>query len=270
MIRVAAFAALALVACSSSSTPAPGAGTTMSTSAAGGAGATTTETGPTTTHTTSPGTGGAGGATATGAGGATSAGGASAGGASAGGAGGAASCVGEPGTFYAQKDISYDIDVLDPVPMCIYRGKVVLVVNTAALCGYTPQYGPLEQLHETYGPQGFEVVGFLSNDFGEPAGDGSQIAGCTSKYDVKFTQYGIDHVTDQDSGGKSATPRPVYSWLGAQAAQSPAGTKYPTWNFHKYLLSRTGELVAHWASPTDPLDPSIKAAVEAELAKPAP
>jgi glutathione peroxidase len=261
--RFLVLASVVLAACSSSVEPgatpqSTAAATTTATTTAsgqGGATATTTPIDPGTTSSSSSSATGSGGAGTAGSGGAAAGG--------AGGAGGAAGCVGDPGTFYAQTDLSYDIDVLDPVPMCIYRGKVVLVVNTAALCGYTPQYGPLEQLHEAYGPQGFEVVGFLSNDFGNQAGDGTQIDGCTQKYGVSFTQYGIDHVT-------APTPRAVYAWLGAQPTQAPANTAYPTWNFHKYLVSRDGQLVAHWPSEVDPQSPEIAAAVEAELAKPAP
>ncbi len=257
----------ALLSCSSSHDPAGATSTAPGTTAAGqgGAGSTTTDAtsagggrATTTSTTTAVASGGAGGANAGGAGGS------------------AAACVGSPGTFYATTDLSYDLDILDPVPMCIYRGKVVIVVNTAALCGFTPQYAALEQLYEKYGPQGLEVVGFMSNDFGSQAGDGAQISGCTEKYGLTFTQYGIDHVTDADSAGTAVKPRATYAWLGAQAAQAPANTPYPTWNFHKYLLSRDGKLVAHWPSAVDPMaddpgDPGdIPSMVESELAKPGP
>jgi len=122
------------------------------------------------------------------------------------------------------------------------------------------------------------VLGFLSNDFGMQAGSDGQIDSCNGKYMVTFKQFAIDHVHDVDGAGP-AEPQPVWKWILAQPDPGPvAGGLDPTWNFHKYLISKDGKLVKHWASPTypgdDPNNPSdsfdtseIVQAIKAELAK---
>jgi glutathione peroxidase len=129
----------------------------------------------------------------------------------------------------------------------------------------------LQGLEEKFEADGLEVLGFLSNDFGMQGGDPGEIDACTDKYNVTFDQFAIDHVIGADA-------QPVFAWLFAQGNPGPASTTEPTWNFHKYLVSREGKLVAHWDSPTypgdDPADPNdsfdtnpIVVAIKAELAK---
>jgi glutathione peroxidase len=136
-----------------------------------------------------------------------------------------------------------------------YAGKVVLVVNTASKCGFTPQFEALEALHSRYEGQGFAVLGFPSGDFKDQEfEDEAQIREfCTLTYGVKFPMFEKVHVV-----GEAATP--LYRQLAAAAGEAPA------WNFHKYLVGRDGRLVASWGSKTVPDDPAIVAAIETALA----
>ena len=135
-----------------------------------------------------------------------------------------------------------------------WQGKVLLVVNTASKCGYTPQYQGLQQLHAKYSPRGFAVIGFPSNDFGgQEPGSSEEIAKfCISMYDVNFPMY---EKTKTIGEGRS----PLYALLSdAQGA--------PKWNFHKYLIDKHGRPVQAWASPVEPGAPEIASAIEAQLA----
>ncbi len=135
-----------------------------------------------------------------------------------------------------------------------WEGKVLLVVNTASKCGYTPQYQGLQQLHAKYSPRGFAVLGFPSNDFGgQEPGTSEEIAKfCVSIYDVNFPMYAKTKTI-----GESRSP--LYALLSdAQGA--------PKWNFHKYLVDKHGRPVQAWASPVEPGSPEIASAIEAQLA----
>lgn len=138
-----------------------------------------------------------------------------------------------------------------------YAGQVLLIVNTASKCGYTPQYEGLESLHQRYAAQGFSVLGFPSNDFkGQEPGSEKEIQEfCTLTYGVKFPMFEKVAVT-----GDNATP--LYKSL-AQAT----GTA-PGWNFHKYLIGRDGRVVANFPSKVKPDDPAVIAAIERELKAP--
>jgi len=135
-----------------------------------------------------------------------------------------------------------------------YGGKVLLVVNTASKCGFTPQYEGLEALQRKYAARGFSVLGFPSNDFkGQEPGDEAQIQEfCTLTYGVKFPMFQKVVVT-----GPDATP--LYRSLAAATGVSPG------WNFHKYLISRDGRVVAQFPSKVTPDDPKLVAAIEREL-----
>jgi glutathione peroxidase len=135
-----------------------------------------------------------------------------------------------------------------------YEGDVLLVVNTASKCGFTPQFEALEGLHRKYGPRGFAVLGFPSGDFkAQEFDDEKDIQQfCTLTYGVKFPMFEKVHVI-----GEQATP--FY-----RALESASG-EAPKWNFHKYLIGRDGRLVANWGSKTTPDDPEIIAAVERAL-----
>src|SRR5205807_3901190 len=111
----------------------------------------------------------------------------------------------------------------------------------------------LQVLEDTFSAQGFEVLGFLSNDFGNQAGTMGQMDACAAKYGLTFQQFAIDHVIDTDGPGPIKA-EPVFDWLEAQQNPGPAFTLQPTWNFHKYLIGRGGALVADWDTPVYPGD----------------
>ena len=125
-----------------------------------------------------------------------------------------------------------------------HAGKVLLIVNTASKCGFTPQYAGLEALHRRYADRGFAVLGFPCNQFGaQEPGDAAEIARfCTLTYDVTFPMYG-----KIDVNGDSAAP--LYRWL-KQKAPGVLGLQGIKWNFTKFLVDRSGEVVQRYA-PTD-------------------
>lgn len=135
-----------------------------------------------------------------------------------------------------------------------YAGKVVLVVNTASKCGNTPQYDGLESLYEEYGDEGFVVLGFPSNDFfGQEPGTEEEIQEfCRLTYKVKFPMF--EKVTV-----KKGKANPFFDRLAA------ASGTYPTWNFHKYLIGRDGQLIAEFSPRTQPDDRKLVAEIKAAL-----
>jgi len=140
-----------------------------------------------------------------------------------------------------------------------YGGDVLLVVNTASKCGFTPQFEALEAMHKRYRDQGFAVLGFPSGDFkAQEFDDEQEIAKfCTLTYGVKFPMFEKVHVV-----GDAATP--LYKQLAAQAGEAPK------WNFHKYLIGRDGRLIASFGTKTKPDDAAVVAAIENALAIPRP
>ena len=140
-----------------------------------------------------------------------------------------------------------------------YAGKVLLVVNTASKCGFTPQYEGLEALQQEYASRGFSVLGFPSNDFkGQEPGSEEQIQEfCTLTYGVKFPMFEKVNVI-----GDKATP--LYQRLTRETGVAPG------WNFHKYLISRDGRVVAQFPSKVTPQDPALRAAIDRELAAAVP
>lgn len=140
-----------------------------------------------------------------------------------------------------------------------YAGKVLLVVNTASKCGFTPQFEGLEALHAKYKDKGFAVLGFPSGDFREQEfTDEKQIREfCTLTYGVKFPMFEKVHVK-----GDEATP--LYKDLLAITGEAPK------WNFHKYLVARDGRTVTSFGTRTAPDDKALVAAIEAAIAVPAP
>lgn len=145
----------------------------------------------------------------------------------------------------------------DPVSLCQYQGQVLLLVNVASKCGFTPQYEGLEALHERLSPRGFAVLGFPSNDFlGQEPGTEEEIQEfCTLTYGVKFPMFEKMHV----KGGKAD---PLYQQLKATTGAAPG------WNFHKYLVDRNGQVVANFSSRTRPDDPALLEQIEALLDAP--
>ena len=143
--------------------------------------------------------------------------------------------------------------------LCQFRGKVLLVVNTASYCGYTGQYEDLEALYRRYRGRGLVVVGFPSNDFGgQEPGSNQQIAQfCRLTYGVQFPMFEKSSVTTVNSN-------PLFAALSAAT-----GVK-PQWNFYKYVIDRRGNAVAAFASRTTPRDPKLVALIEGLLAERAP
>lgn len=142
-----------------------------------------------------------------------------------------------------------------PQPLCQYSGKVLLLVNTASQCGYTPQYKGLEALHAKYAAQGLVVMGFPANDFGgQEPGDAKKIGEtCFNFYGVQFPMFTKISVV-------GAGTHLLY------AALARATGKTPQWNFHKYLVDRQGRVVASFASDVAPEDKRITSQMEKLLA----
>ncbi|WP_267432455.1 glutathione peroxidase [Sphingomonas sp. GM_Shp_1] len=134
------------------------------------------------------------------------------------------------------------------VDLSAYAGRVVLIVNTASQCGFTPQYEGLEGLHRRYAGQGLTVLGFPCNQFGaQEPGDAAEIANfCTLTYDVTFPVLAKVQVN-----GDGADP--LFQWLKAEAP-GVLGTKAIKWNFTKFLVDRSGKVVARYAPTTKPED----------------
>lgn len=146
-----------------------------------------------------------------------------------------------------------------PVNLSAYKGQVVLIVNVASKCGYTPQYQGLEKLYNAKKDAGLVVLGFPANDFlGQEPGSNEQIAEfCKTKYGVTFPMFEKITVTGRKQ-------HELYKRLTAQA-QEMGGA--PSWNFTKYLIARDGTLVARFGSKTTPQDQALLAAIDAQLAK---
>ncbi|MBY0498978.1 MAG: glutathione peroxidase [Nitrosomonas sp.] len=135
-----------------------------------------------------------------------------------------------------------------------YAGKVLLVVNTASKCGYTPQYEELEQLYDKYQSKGLVVLGFPSNDFmGQEPGTEAEIQDfCRLTYDVKFPMF-------EKTTVKKGHAHPFYVQLAELS-----GT-YPTWNFQKYLIGRDGQFIVQFSPHTKPSDLAVVTAIEQAL-----
>jgi glutathione peroxidase len=160
--------------------------------------------------------------------------------------------------------LDHDMETLDGQTVNLakkYKGKVVLLVNVASKCGNTPQYKPLEALHEKYGKEGLAIVGVPCNQFGkqEPGSAKDISEFCEKNYGVKF-----DMLSKVDVNGENAAP------LYKQLTSKDSDPKFPgkiTWNFEKFLFNRNGKVVARFSPKTQPDSPEVVAAIEKELAK---
>lgn len=153
-------------------------------------------------------------------------------------------------------DFSFTTIDGDPLEMCAYKGKAVLVVNTASECGLTPQYSGLQSLWETYRDRGLVVLGVPCNDFGgqEPGTEADVKNFCTTNYSVDFP------LTSKNSVVGDAA-HPLYKWAQSEAGEDAV----PQWNFHKLLIGKDGALKGTFASAVTPDDGALVAAVEGEL-----
>ena len=142
-----------------------------------------------------------------------------------------------------------------PVNLCeTYKGKVVIIVNTASKCGFTPQFEGLEKLYSTYKDRGLVVLGFPSNDFaGQDPGSEKEIKDfCELTYGVKFPMFEKTHAA-------KANASPIYQTLGEMAGE------FPSWNFHKYVLNTKGELIGSFSSFVTPQSDKLIKLIEANL-----
>ena len=147
------------------------------------------------------------------------------------------------------------------VKLDAYHGKVLLLVNVASHCGYTPQYDGLEKVYTKYHGQGFEVLGFPANNFGaqEPGTNAEIKSFCTLKYNVTFPMFAKISVLGDDQ-------HPLYSFLTAKETD-PEFSGPITWNFNKFLVDRSGKIIARFDSKDTPEGDTVSAAIEAALAK---
>jgi glutathione peroxidase len=146
--------------------------------------------------------------------------------------------------------------------LAAYRGDVVMIVNVASRCGLTPQYRGLQALYERYQQRGFVVLGFPANDFRgqEPGSDAEIREFCKANYGVSFPMFSKIRVTGEEM-------HPLYARLTAQPG--PIGGAVE-WNFQKYLVDRSGKVVARFKPRVDPLDDELVAKLESLLAEPRP
>lgn len=145
----------------------------------------------------------------------------------------------------------------DRLPMTAFENEVVLVVNTASRCGFTPQYEGLQQIYSDYHDQGFEVVGVPSNNFaGQEPGSAQEIQDfCSLNYGVTFPMAGKTEVVGDQR-------HPFYAWAQTQIGESAV----PQWNFHKLLIGRDGRLIAAFPTRTEPTSEEVRTAITQALA----
>jgi glutathione peroxidase len=144
----------------------------------------------------------------------------------------------------------------DRVPMTAFEGEVVMVVNTASRCGFTPQYEGLQQIYDEYREQGFEIVGVPANNFnGQEPGSAEEIQEfCTLNYGVTFPMAAKSDVIGENR-------HPFYAWAEQQLGESAV----PRWNFHKLLIGRDGRLIAAFGTRTEPTADEVRSAIVAAL-----
>ena len=169
-------------------------------------------------------------------------------------------CLGGPGTARADSVWDFRFDAIDgsALPLSDFRGKALLVVNTASQCGYTPQYADLVTVWRRYRDRGLVVLGVPSNDFGgQEPGSAAQIKRfCEVNFDVDFPLTAKAAVIGDGA-------HPLYRWL----ADELGAASTPKWNFHKYLIAADGRPVAAFPSQVKPTDTGLAAAIEQALPK---
>jgi len=159
--------------------------------------------------------------------------------------------------------LSYTVQDIDgkSVPLSRYKGKVLMIVNTASLCGNTPQYASLEALNQKYKAQGLRILAFPANDFGqqEPGTNGEIHQFCTAKYHTTFDLFSKVSV-------KTPNQAPLYTFLTSKETDPQFGGDIE-WNFAKFLIGRNGQVIARFPAGHDPCSPDVVTALETELKK---
>lgn len=166
--------------------------------------------------------------------------------------------------FAAEKSVyDYTLNSIDgqPAPFAAYKGKVLMVVNVASRCGYTPQYSALESVYQKYKDKGFVIVGVPANNFGaqEPGTDAEIKTFCTRKYNVQFPMLSKVSVKGSDT-------TPLYQYLTDTKANPKTGGEIK-WNFTKFLVDRQGSIVARFEPEVTPDSPQVVSAIEQALGK---
>jgi len=148
-----------------------------------------------------------------------------------------------------------------PVPLAAYKGKVIMLVNVASRCGFTPQYTALEAVYEKYKDRGFVIVGVPANNFGsqEPGTNQEIKTFCTTKYNVTFPMMSKVSVKGDDK-------TPLYQFLTDKAANPQTGGEIQ-WNFTKFLIGPDGRVITRFESKVTPDSPEVIAAIEKALAQ---
>jgi glutathione peroxidase len=163
--------------------------------------------------------------------------------------------------FGASNVLDFTLNSIDgkPAPLSQYHGKVVLIVNVASRCGFTPQYTGLEKIYEKYKDQGFVILGFPANNFGaqEPGTNEEIKTFCSSKYSVTFPMYSKISV-------KGADINPLYQFL-TDKQTNPASAGDIKWNFTKFLVGKDGKVIARFESAVTPESPEVTGAIEKAL-----
>ena len=159
--------------------------------------------------------------------------------------------------------LDFKMDSIDgkPVDLSQYKGNVVLIVNVASKCGYTPQYKTLEAVYSKYKGKGFDILGFPANEFGgqEPGSNADIKEFCTSNFSVDFPMFAKSVV-------KGEGINPLYKFLTSKET-NPGFEGDIKWNFEKFLIGRDGKVVKRWKSGVKPDSEEVTKAIEAELAK---
>lgn len=167
------------------------------------------------------------------------------------------------GSLFAASSIyTFTLNSIDgqPAPLANYKGKVILVVNVASQCGYTPQYSALEATYEKYKDKGFVILGFPANNFGsqEPGTNEEIKTFCNRKYNVTFPMYSKISVKGEDQA-------PLYAYLTKDTGAGISGEI--KWNFTKFLVDRNGNVVQRFESAVTPDSKEVVAAIEKQLGK---
>jgi glutathione peroxidase len=165
------------------------------------------------------------------------------------------------GSLFAASGVySFTLNSIDgkPAPLADYKGKVILVVNVASQCGYTPQYSALESTYEKYKDQGFVILGFPANNFGaqEPGTNEEIKTFCTRKYSVTFPMYSKISVKGEDQA-------PLYAYLTKDTAPNLRGEI--KWNFTKFLVDKSGNVVLRFEPAITPDSKEVVSAIEKQL-----